>query len=471
MTLATSPSIVGHTDPAFADALAALRTSLTGNLLVPGAEDYDSARKVHDITIDRRPLAIVRAATPDDVAETVRFARRHGIPLALRSGGHSIAGHSMVEGALVVDLSGMKAITIDPQQRTARVQPGVTSGDLAGPAHAYGLALTTGDTSSVGLGGLVTGGGMGWMVRKYGLTIDNLLSVQIVTADGSLVTAGPTEHEDLFWAVRGGGGNFGVITEFEVRLAPVGQVLGGALLLPASRQVIRAYVDLMSNAPDDLTIIANLTFAPPAPFVPADRVGEPVLMVLACWTGDPEEGRRVISPLRAIATPVADTIDLIPYPVMYAFTEAAAAPAAPAFRSMFSDGYSDDEIDAMLAAMQRATAPISMVQLRALGGAMARVDGGETAFAHRDRRFCTSVVAAWFNPQEDATSHRAWVESVYQALRPGARGVYANFLADEGDERVREAYPAGTYERLVDVKRKYDPDNIFEFNQNIRPRQ
>ena len=227
--------------------------------------------------VDRRPLAIVRAANAQDVAEAVSFARDHALPLAVRSGGHSLAHHSMIDGAIVVDLSGMKRVSIDPEARIARVQAGATSGDLAGPAHAHGLALSTGDTSSVGMGGLTTGGGIGFMARKYGLAIDNLLSAQVVTADGEIVTASADEHPDLFWAIRGGGGNFGIVTEFKFRLAPVGQILGGDLLLPASREVLRGYLDYAASAPDDLTTIANLMHAPPAPFVPPERVGELVL--------------------------------------------------------------------------------------------------------------------------------------------------------------------------------------------------
>jgi len=470
MTTATSLTTTDRTHEDLGQALDALRARVAGDLLMAAADGYDEARRAHDITVDRRPLAIVRAANADDVAEAIRFARRHALPLAVRSGGHSIAAHSMIDDAIVVDLSGMRGISIDPAQRVARVQAGVTSGQLAGPAHAYGLALTTGDTSSVAVGGLITGGGMGWMVRKYGLAIDNLLSAQVVTASGEIVTASAGEHVDLFWAIRGGGGNFGIVTEFEIRLAPVGQVLGGALLLPATRDVIRGCLEYIAQAPEELSVIADVMHAPPAPFVPPASVGTPVLMVLACWSGDPGEGQRALAPLRALATPIADAIDLIPFPVMFAFTEAAAAPAAPSIRSMLSDGFSDAEIDAMIDALGRATAPMSMIQLRALGGAMARVASDETAFAHRERRYCANILAVWFNPDEDAAPHRAWVESTWEALRPAARGVYANFLADEGDARIREAYPAGTLERLARVKAMYDPENIFRFNQNIQPR-
>ena len=469
MTIATPSTSRGSSLPSPGTDLDALRKRLAGELITPNTEGYNEARKVHDISVDKRPTAIVRAATTADVIEGVRFARGHNLPLAVRSGGHSIAHQSMIDGGLVIDLSGMNGVTIDPQQRTARVQPGATSGDLAGPAHAYGLALSTGDTSTVGIGGLATGGGIGWMVRKYGLAIDNLLSAQVVTAQGEVVTASLSENEDLFWAIRGGGGNFGIVTEFEFRLAPVGQVLGGALVLPATREVIRGYLDYIVTAPDDLTTITNLMLAPPAPFIPEDRVGEPVLMVMVVWTGSIEEGEAAMAPLRALAEPVADLVSPIPYPVIYDFTEPAAAPHGASVRSMYADELSDEIIDAVLAAMANVSSPINLVQLRGLGGAMARVGNDETAFPYRDKKYLVLVVGIWLDAAEDPAPHRAWTESLWEEIRPAARGVYVNFLEDEGEDRVREAYSESTYARLAEIKQKYDPTNLFKFNQNIRP--
>jgi FAD/FMN-containing dehydrogenase len=262
------------------DLLSAFAARISGDVMLSHDPRYDSARRVLDFTVDRRPLAIVRAADAQDVAETVRFARAHDLPLAVRSGGHSVAQHSVIEDAILVDLSAMKGVAIDPETRIARVGAGATSGDLVGPAHAHGLTLSTGDTSSVGLGGLTTGGGVGFLARKHGLTIDSLLAAQVVTAAGEIVTASATEHPDLFWAIRGGGGNFGIVTEFTFRLAPVNMILGGVLMLPATREVLRGYLDYAITVPDEMTTIANLMHAPPAPFVPADRVGEAVLMIL-----------------------------------------------------------------------------------------------------------------------------------------------------------------------------------------------
>jgi FAD/FMN-containing dehydrogenase len=466
----TTPTIVRAAgDIVPNDPFAPLRAQIAGDLLTPGHPRFEERRRVQDSTLDRFPLAIVMATCAEDVAATVRFGQARDLALAIRSGGHSLARLSMIDDAVVLDLSAMKGISINPTTRVARVQAGATSGDLAGPAHEHGLALSTGDTSSVGMGGLVTGGGIGFLARKYGLAVDNLLSATVVTADGGIVTASPDEHPDLFWAIRGGGGNFGIVTEFELRLAPVAQVLAGEILLPASREVLRGYLEYTANAPDDLTTLANLMHAPPAPFVPPERVGEPVLSVLVCWTGRPEDGERALAPLRALATPVADTVSTIPYPAIYAFTAHQAEPFGWSLRSMFADALSDATLDAMLAAMAEATSPFSIVHLRGLGGAMARVGKAETAFAHRDARYLVLVVGLWLDPTEGADPHRAWTASLWDRIRHEGRGVYANFLEDEGRGRVREAYPAATFERLAAIKRTYDPTNVFRFNQNVPP--
>jgi FAD/FMN-containing dehydrogenase len=466
MTLATA---VPTTSPTRELGIEALRARLTGTLITPESDNYDDVRKVQDVTVDRHPSIIVQAATAGDVAEAVRYARRAGLPIAVRSGGHSVAGHGMADGALVVDFSNMRGISIDPAARTARVQAGVRSGDLAAPAHAYGLALSTGDTSTVAMGGLTTGAGIGFMARTHGLAIDNLLSAQVVTADGAIVKASESENPDLFWGIRGGGGNFGVITEFEFRLAPVGQVIGGALLLPATREVIRGYLDYTVDAPDGLTTLATLMHAPPAPFVPEERVGEMVFNVLITWDGDAAEGERVIAPLRALGTPVADAVGPMPYPVMYNFTAHQAEPHAWALRSMFADEISDAQIDAALDAVRNATSPFSGVHFRGLGGAMSRVANDATAFAHRDRKYLVLLLGLWMDPEDDGASHQAWTEALWEEMRPAARGVYVNFLGGDGAERISEAYPPRTFARLRELKRRYDPTNLFRFNQNILP--
>lgn len=460
---------VGATTAADADPFHTLRERLEGQVLTADHAAYEQARTTVSLRNDRRPSAIVQALCPDDVAAAVRFAHERELLLAVRSGGHSIALQSVVDDALVVDLSLMKRIEIDPTTQTARVEPGATSGDLAWPAHAHGLALSTGDTQSVGMGGLTTGGGIGYLVRKHGLTIDNLLSARVVTADGQIVTASPTEHPDLFWAIRGGGGNMGVVVEFTYRLAPVSHILGGVLVLPASREVIRGYLDYSIAAPDELTTLADLTKAPPAPFIPQEWVGRPVLMVLTAWSGSLEDGERALAPLRALAEPVADVVSWMPYPSIYEFTAHLAEPHGASIRMMFADDLSDEAIDAMLLAAESGTAPANLVHLRGLGGAFGRVPTDATAFAHRDRRYFVAIIAVWLDAADDPDPHEQWTIALWERLRSEGRGVYVNFLEDEGADRVRDAYPARTFERLAAIKRRYDPDNLFRLNQNVPP--
>jgi FAD/FMN-containing dehydrogenase len=446
----------------------ALRAELTGELLTPESAGYDECRRMHDPTIDNRPGVIVRAATTQDVATVVGFAARAGLPVAVRSGGHGLSDDMFVDVAIMVDLSLLKGVSINADEGTARVQAGATSGDLAGPAHAHGLALTTGDTASVGIGGLASGGGIGFMVRKFGLTIDNLISAQVVTADGVIVTASETENADLFWGVRGGAGNFGIVTEFEFRMAPVGQILGGAIVFPATREVIRGYVDYSPNAPEDLSTIGQLMPAPPAPFIPQEWVGKPVFMVLVCWTGAVEEGQKALEPLRKLATPLADIVAPMPYPAIYNLTAEAAVPHGNSVRSLLQLEISDDSIDRMIAAMPSGKAMMNMVQIRGLGGALAAVPVEATAFSDRDARYFTTVIAVWEDENEDATPHKDWIRSLYDQIKHEESGVYVNFLETESEERIRECY-GENFARMVDLKRKYDPANMFRFNQNVKP--
>lgn len=450
----------------------ALRLRLAGEVILPGDEAYDEARRTPNLNSDRKPAIIVRPRTTNDVAEAITFTRKHGLELAVKSGGHSVAGQSVIDDGLLIDLSQFKNIAIDPARRTARVQPAVTSGELAGPAHAYGLALTTGDAASVGLGGLTLGGGIGFMARQYGLTVDNLLSVELVTARGDVVRASKDEHSELFWALRGGGGNFGVVTEFEFQLAPVGQVYGGALILPATVENMRKYIDYATAAPDELTTITNIMTAPPAPFIPQERIGETIMMILAVYTGDMDEGARVMQPLRDIAAPIADLVGPMPYPVIYDFTEPATHPHFSHIRSMFSHGITDAALGRVLELMKRATSPMSMAQLRPLGGAFGRVPAEETAFAHRDKNFFFAALGLWMDPEDDRVNrlaHQAWTQELWAAVKSERDGVYVNFLGNEGRARIAEAYPADTYARLAWVKSVYDPENVFAGNQNVRP--
>ena len=447
-----------------------LRKQVVGDILTASHPEYDAARKVVAMTVNRFPYAIVRVQSAEDVAATVDFAREIGFPLSIRSGGHSIAQYTVIDDAVVIDFSAMKRVSVDPASGIAKVQAGATSADIVAAAGPHGLALTTGDTPSVGIGGLTTGGGIGFMVRKYGLAIDNLLSAQVVLADGSIVTASNESHPSLFWAIRGGGGNFGVITEFTFQLARVGTVLGGDIMLPASREVVRAYLEYIESAPEDLTIISQIMQAPPAPYVPADRVGEVVLHMLVMWTGSLEDGEKALAPLRALATPVADTIHPMEYGDIYQYTEPYTMPHGASIRMMFADGLSDRVIDEALAAIARASSPFGMFHIRGMGGAMARVAPDATAFAHRQRKLFVSIINVWLDPSETAETHQQWTASLWDKIKDEGNGVYVNFLEREGNARIHEAYPGETYERLVNVKTAYDPDNLFQFNQNIQPR-
>ena len=457
----------------FEAAVEELRTSLRGDLLVPGDEDYDSTRTIWNGAFQRRPALIVRCADEFDVIAAVRFARAQGVPLAVRSGGPSMAGHSSVEGGLVVDLTGMKALRIDPVRRVARAQPGLTWGEYAQQAQAYGLATTSGDVATVGIGGLTLGGGIGWMVRKYGLTIDHLLAVELVTADGRFLRASADEHPDLFWALRGGGGNFGIATAFEFRLEPAGTILGGAVFYSAAEAVpvLRAAVDYAAQAPDELTVMIFLMPAPPAPFIPAERVGELSVAIGICYAGDLAEGERVVAPLRSLGTPIADIVGPMPYPGMFALADVATIKGEHHdIRSMYVRTLDDTTIETIVEHSRRGTADYPRAQIRVLGGAMARVPAGETAFAHRDKPFMFTILSS----APDAAGRerlRPWVEDFWRAMQPRGDGVYVNFLVDEGEARVREAYREATLARLAAVKRRYDPDNVFQRNQNIRPAQ
>jgi FAD/FMN-containing dehydrogenase len=446
----------------------ALEAGLTGTVICPSDEEYEDARLVHNAAIDRRPAMIVRPANAADVARTVVFARDAGLELAVRGGGHSLAGHGTTDGGIVLDLGAMKGLHIDADRRLAWAQPGLTAGEYTKAAAAHGLATPFGDAASVGIAGLTLGGGIGWLVRKHGLTIDALVSVDVVTADGRLVTASATEHEDLFWAVRGGGGNFGVVTRFQFRLYPVETILGGAIFLPPTREVLRSLVPLAASAPDEPSIISFLMPAPPAPFVPVEAQGTMTLALMFVYAGDIDDGQRAIAPFREVAAPVAEVVAPMPYPAIYEFTAGAEERSAATHRSLFLDALDDEAVDTILERMTAPSSPTAIVQIRVLGGAMAAVPTTATAFAHRD----AAVMVTLITPIEEmatAPLREAWTQAFYEALTPGSIGVYANFLEDEGEARIREAYPGETYRRLAEVKRRYDPTNVFHRNQNIRP--
>ena len=440
---------------------------LRGTLVRPGDAAYEQDSQVWNSARQGAPRAIVRAADAGDVATAIEFARSNGLEIAVRSGGHSLAGHSSGDGVLVIDLRDLRGLHIDPRQQLAWAGAGLTAGEYTAAAAAHGLATPFGDTGSVGIAGLTLGGGIGWLARKHGLAVDALVEVEAVTADGDVVTASESEHPDLFWALRGGGGNFGIVTRFTYRLSPVSQILGGALFLPPTRDVLSSLVPIAASAPEELTTIAAIMPIPAVPFVPPEHHGRIGLVLMFVHAGDPEAGQAAIAPFRALATPYAEAAMPMPYPGIYAFTAEAGTRHPSTTRSLFMDGLDDDSIDAIVGALEHAPAG-TMVQLRVLGGAMGRVPADATAFAHRDASVLVALINAYVDP-ESIESTTDWNRSLFAALEPKATGVYANFLEDEGDARIRLAYPAATYDRLAAVKRRYDPSNAFHRNQNIRP--
>jgi len=445
-----------------------LRAAFDGRVIAPDDAGYDQARGVFYGSFDRRPALIVRPADAAEVAGVVGLARDSGLELAVRSGGHSLAGHGVSDGGIVLDLSAMRALDIDAQARTAWAQTGLTAGEYTVAAGAHGLATGFGDTGSVGIGGLTLGGGVGYLVRKHGLTIDSLLAAELVTADGQVLHVDADTHPELFWAIRGGGGNFGVATRFQYRLHPVDRIVGGMLLLPATAEVIAAFVAEAEAAPEELSAIANIMVAPPMPPMPEQAHGKLIVMALLCWAGEAEAGERAMARFRGLATPFADMVRPMPYPEIYQFTEGGPSPDHEAARSQFLDAVDRPAAETIVEHLRASTAPLAVAQLRVLGGAMARVPADATAFAHRGRRVMAALGAVWERPEEAAT-HQAWVTGFAAALRQGDLGVYVNFVGDEGQARVREAYPGSTWEKLAAVKARYDPTNLFRLNQNIPP--
>jgi FAD/FMN-containing dehydrogenase len=453
-------------DPLLRASLIRLRGLIRGAVLLPGDPGYDTSRRGHNTVFDRRPAVIIQPADADDVSRAVRAARDLGLELAVKGGGHSVAGHSTVDGGMLVDLSSMRQVIIDPVTRTGRAQGGVTAGAFTSAAQEHGLIVPFGDTSSVGLGGLTLGGGVGWLVRKHGLTIDSLIGAELVTADGRIRSVDADTDPDLFWAIRGGGGNFGIVTELRFRLHPLGMVTGGALALPLTRHVLRGLIEASEAAPESVTQITTVMALPPAPFVPADAVGTPAVVVLPVHAGDPADGAAAMAPFRALATPIADLLGPIPYPAIYGFTQGAEQPGPSVTRSSFLPSLSDAAIDAILDRYASPAGAMTMTQLRVLGGAMARVPSDATAFAHRDATLLTAIIA-YVGESVEATA--AASESYLADLGGRGAAAYVNFVGEEDGSRVRDAYPAPTYRRLAELKCRFDPDNLFRGNQNIRP--
>jgi FAD/FMN-containing dehydrogenase len=464
---------VGERDIIGEATLGELESTLRGRLVRPADPDYDQARAIWNAAHDRRPALVIRCAGTADVMRAVEFARSEGLQVAVRGGAHSVAGFSTSDGGVVIDTSPMQGIRVDPAGRRAVAQPGVTWSAFDHETQAFGLAVTGGLVSTTGIAGFTLGGGVGWLLRKCGLTCDNLLSADVVTADGQLVTASEQEHPDLFWALRGGGGNFGVATSLEYRLHPVGPlVFAGPVFYSAADAagVLRGWRDLTATMPDELSTVADILVAPPVPFLPEAVHGQPVLGLLGVYAGSVEDGERAAQPLRDLAEPVADLMGPMPYTAMQSLIDPLwLAGAHNHFSGAMLGQLTDEAIDTLLAQHAAGRAPVRELHLHHGGGAMARVPADATAFAHRDAAYILNIIAR--SPdREGFEDHAGWARATHQAMDPWSTGGgYVNFTSEPGQDKVQAAYPPGTYARLVAAKDRYDPTNLFRLNQNIHP--
>ena len=443
-------------------------TEARGRIITPEDPTYDQARTVFYGGIDKRPTAIVRVADVADVRRVIATARDEGYELAVRSGGHSIVGHSTTDGGIVIDLRELSKIEVDPASRTAWVETGATALQVTEALAEHGLVVGFGDSGSVGVGGITLGGGIGFLVRKLGMTIDSLLAAEVVTADGRHLRADEAHHSDLFWAIRGGGGNFGVVTRLHFRLHELPRFTGGILILPATPETIAGFATASLAAPDELSTIGNVMPAPPMPFLPPEVHGRLVILAMMAFAGDDEAAERALAPFRSLATPIADMVKPGPYTAMYPPEDPSYRPTAVA-RTMFVDSIDASAAEMIFEQLSKSDATMRVAQLRALGGAMARVPADATAYAHRSKPMLVNV-AAFYNGDGDRDVRRSWVTEFARALQPDDDSAYVGFLTDDGASRIRAAYPGATWERLTRIKSIYDPTNLFRLNQNIPPK-
>ena len=451
-----------------------LRTRFRGALLLPGEEGYEEARRVWNGAIDRRPALIARCAGADDVVEAIRFARERDLVVSVRGGGHAVAGHAVCDGGVMIDLSLMKAVAVDPEARTVRAAGGLLWNELDRATQRFGLATTGGIISHTGIGGLTLGGGLGHLMRKHGLTVDNLVGAELVTATGERVRADAETEPELFWGLRGGGGNFGIVTAFEYRLHPVGPiVLGGPVFWPFedAPAVLRLLHELAPEAPDELGITIAMMRAGPLPFIPPEHRGRPVLARVLVWAGDPAEGVRALAPLRRLGTPIADVVRPVPYLAIQSMLDGGAPHGRHYYwRSHRLPGLSDGVVDVFMEHLESVPTPFSQINGWAMGGAVSRVDAGATAVGEREVGIDVSFAVGWEAGDPDAEGHTAWSRAGWEALRPHSTGVYANFISDEGAAGVEAAYGERLV-RLAALKGAWDPDNVFRLNANIAPRE
>ena len=457
------------------NALSEFKTGFKGEILLPNDSGYEAARKVWNGMIDRKPAIIARCSDVDDVVKSVNFARNQGLLVALRGGGHNVAGFGTCDGGIVIDLSKMKKIEVNDVSKTARAEPGLTWGEFDNATLAHGLGVTGGLVSSTGIAGFTLGGGVGWLVRKLGLTIDNLVSVDLVTADGKTVKASSEQNPELFWGMRGAGPNFGVVTSFEYKLDPIPpNILGGMVLYPLEMgsKVLEAHRRFTQNIPDELTTIAILLTAPPAPFIPAIFHGKKAVAIAACYSGkDPEEGKKILEPLRHLGEPVLDAFHAMPYVALQSmFDESAPRGVLNYWKSTFLPPMSESAIKTLLDCFESVPSPMTAVHLHHLGGAVNRVGEDATAYSHRDASFIMNLVSTWTDPAH-SEKNIVWTRDTFTAMQKfaGEGGVYVNFLGEEGNDRIVSAYGEAKYARLLRLKSNYDPGNLFRVNQNIKP--
>jgi FAD binding domain-containing protein/berberine-like enzyme len=452
-----------NTDPNSLGTLSGIR----GRVFTPEDPNYDGARAVFYGGIDKRPAAIVRVSGVDDIRRVIAMARGEELELAVRSGGHSIVGHSTTDGGVVIDLRDMSKIEIDARARTAWVETGATALQVTKTLGDQGLAIGFGDAGSVGVGGITLGGGIGFLVRKFGMTIDSVLAAEVVTADGRHLLADAEHEPDLFWAIRGGGGNFGVVTRLKLRVYELPHFTGGLLFLPATPQTIAGFVSAATAAPEELSTIANVMKAPPMPFLPAEVHGRLVIMAFIAYAGDDESAKHAIAPLRALATPIADMVKPGPYTAMYQPEDPNYRPTAVS-RTMFVNAIDKAKSELIFEYLTKSDGAMRVAQLRPLGGALARVPDDATAYAHRSKPIMVNV-AAFYKDAADREAQKTWVAKFQRALQPDDDAAYVGFLSDDGQARIRAAYPGRTWDRLTKIKAEYDPTNLFRLNQNISP--
>ncbi len=459
--------------PLNSEDLLALKGALQGKTFVKGDAGYDDARSIWNAMIDRSPGVIVRCAGASDVVRAVNFARERGLAIAVRSGGHNIAGNAVVEGGMMIDLSAMNSVRVDPAAKRAWVGPGCTLADVDRETQAFGLVVPTGINSTTGIAGLTLGGGFGWTTRRFGMTIDNLTSADVVLADGSLVRASATENPDLFWAIRGGGGNFGVVTNFEFSLNPLGpEVVAGLVVHPFedATNLLKAYREAVTNAPDELTCWVVMRKAPPLPFLPEEWHGREVLVFAMCYAGDPAKAEAATRSIRALGKPIADVVGPQPFAGWQAAFDPLLTPGARNYwKSHDFNGLSDEAIAALIAGIRTLPGPECEVFIAHVGGAMSRVQPDATAYPHRGSHFIMNVHTRWRDAGEDKGCID-WARKLFTAMAPFATGsAYVNFMPDDEADRIEKVY-GPNYARLAELKQRYDPDNVFRMNQNIRPR-